>query len=276
MTIDFHAQANQEIAPFNIGATIIEPGGARTGFTFGSAKLGPRMGVYNDTPAGRVHTMLQDTSRLPIGDPAKMVKIMVDSVEQNPAESCRRIRSTRACTKALSFPASGPRMRGVLVSRGSPRLLEQYRPLIIASEIIPLKEKDLMLMANGAGIAIEAHRSVPDAAVVLTKAVVRGAKLLGVNQATVAQALGVSTSTASRMFGGQYRLDSSKKEWELASLMVRLFRSLDSLVGGSETHMRAWVSSDNRGLRARPIDLLVSAEGLVRVVHYLDAARGRI
>jgi hypothetical protein len=30
-----------------------------------------------------VHTVLQDTSRLPTGDPAMMVKIMIDSVDQN-------------------------------------------------------------------------------------------------------------------------------------------------------------------------------------------------
>jgi NAD(P)-dependent dehydrogenase (short-subunit alcohol dehydrogenase family) len=75
----------QEVASFNIGATIIEPGGARTEFRFGSATVGSPMDAYRDTPAGRVHTMLQDTSRLPIGDPAKMVKIMIDSVDQNPA-----------------------------------------------------------------------------------------------------------------------------------------------------------------------------------------------
>lgn len=132
------------------------------------------------------------------------------------------------------------------------------------------------MTAIAAREAAKAHRSAPDAKAVLTKAVVRAAKLLGVNQTTVAQALGVSTSTASRMFGGQYELDPSKKEWELASLFVRVFRSLDSIVGGSETHARAWVSGENQVLGARPIDLLVTAEGLVRVVHYLDAARGRI
>ena len=32
-----------------------------------------------------VHKMIKDMSRLPIGDPAKMVKVMIDSVDQNPA-----------------------------------------------------------------------------------------------------------------------------------------------------------------------------------------------
>jgi NAD(P)-dependent dehydrogenase (short-subunit alcohol dehydrogenase family) len=75
----------QELAPFNIGVTIVEPGGARTQFRFGSAQLGPKMDAYDGTPAGMTRTMLQDTSRLPNGDPAKMVKIMIDSVDQNPA-----------------------------------------------------------------------------------------------------------------------------------------------------------------------------------------------
>jgi NAD(P)-dependent dehydrogenase (short-subunit alcohol dehydrogenase family) len=75
----------QEVAPFSIGVTIIEPGGARTAFRFGGAQLGPKMDVYEGTPAGMTRRMLQDTSRLPNGDPVKMVKVMIDSVDQNPA-----------------------------------------------------------------------------------------------------------------------------------------------------------------------------------------------
>jgi hypothetical protein len=32
-----------------------------------------------------VHAMIKDTSRLPPGDPAKMAKVIIDSVDQNPA-----------------------------------------------------------------------------------------------------------------------------------------------------------------------------------------------
>jgi NAD(P)-dependent dehydrogenase (short-subunit alcohol dehydrogenase family) len=75
----------QELAPFKIGVTIIEPGGARTNFRFGGAQLGTQMEAYTGTPASMVHTMIKDASRLPPGDPAKMAKIIIDSVEQNPA-----------------------------------------------------------------------------------------------------------------------------------------------------------------------------------------------
>jgi NAD(P)-dependent dehydrogenase (short-subunit alcohol dehydrogenase family) len=75
----------QEVAPFHIGVTIVEPGGARTAFRFGGAQLGPRMDIYDDTPAAMTRRLLQDTSRLPQGDPAKMARVMIDSVEQDPA-----------------------------------------------------------------------------------------------------------------------------------------------------------------------------------------------
>jgi transcriptional regulator with XRE-family HTH domain len=111
---------------------------------------------------------------------------------------------------------------------------------------------------------------------VLTSAVLRAGALLGLNQARVAEVLGVSAATVSRMANGTYALDANKKEWELAALFVRLFRSLDSLVGSNDEAARAWLNGDNRGLGDKPARLIRSAEGLVRAVHYLDAARSRI
>src|SRR5579863_3682977 len=74
----------QELAPFKIGVTIIEPGGALTNFRFGGAQIGTQIEAYKGTSAAMVHTMIKDTSRLPPGDPARMVEIIVDSVDQNP------------------------------------------------------------------------------------------------------------------------------------------------------------------------------------------------
>lgn len=73
-----------ELAPFNIGVTIVEPGGARTEFRFGSAQVGTKIDAYQGTPAGMVHSVLQDRSRQPIGDPAKMVEVIVASVDRSP------------------------------------------------------------------------------------------------------------------------------------------------------------------------------------------------
>ena len=113
-------------------------------------------------------------------------------------------------------------------------------------------------------------------AAVLSKAAVRAARLLDLRQRDVAAALGVSEATASRLFAGKYLLSPDHaKEWELARLLVRMFRSLDALWGHEET-ARTWLASDNLALAARPRDLLRSVEGMVRVVAYLDAARGRV
>jgi NAD(P)-dependent dehydrogenase (short-subunit alcohol dehydrogenase family) len=76
---------SQELAPFKIGISIVEPGGARTNFRFGGAQLGTQLEAYKGTPAAMVHTMIKDMSRLPPGDPAKMAKVIIGSVDQNPA-----------------------------------------------------------------------------------------------------------------------------------------------------------------------------------------------
>lgn len=111
---------------------------------------------------------------------------------------------------------------------------------------------------------------------VLSKAVVRTAALLGFSQREVAAVLGVSDATASRLFSGRYLLSPDRaKEWELARLLVRMFRSLDALWGHGE-EARRWLSTDNLALGAPPADLVGSVEGLVRVVTYLDNARGRL
>ena len=117
---------------------------------------------------------------------------------------------------------------------------------------------------------------VPDEASVLTKAVTRAAGLLGLTQRQVGETLGLSSPTASRLFTGKYRLSPTRaKEWELAILFVRLFRSLDALWGHEGT-ARAWLEGYNTALGAAPRELISSAAGLVRVVDYLDHARGRV
>jgi transcriptional regulator with XRE-family HTH domain len=113
-------------------------------------------------------------------------------------------------------------------------------------------------------------------AAVLSRAVVRAARLLGLSQRAAATMLGMSDATASRLFSGKYLLSRERaKEWELALLFVRLFRSLDALWGHEET-ARKWLASDNLALGSAPAALLSSIEGLVRVVDYLDNARGRL
>jgi len=76
----------QEVAPFGIGVTIVEPGGARTEFRYGSAQVADLMPVYDDTPAHSFLKMLDPaTGGLAPGDPARMAARIIDSVDTEPA-----------------------------------------------------------------------------------------------------------------------------------------------------------------------------------------------
>lgn len=126
--------------------------------------------------------------------------------------------------------------------------------------------------------AIARKPGVPEAdpARVLTKAALRAADILEVPQRTLADIIGVSPSTISRAANGGAPVDPDTKAGELAKLWVRVFRSLDAIVGSNDAAARAWLSGANAAFGgARPIDRLRSAEGLIHVLHYLDTARGR-
>jgi NAD(P)-dependent dehydrogenase (short-subunit alcohol dehydrogenase family) len=71
----------QEVAPFGIEATIFEPGAIRTDFG-ANAVLSPVIAAYDGTPAGGIRS--QSSAASP-GDPAKMAKVIIDSVDRSPA-----------------------------------------------------------------------------------------------------------------------------------------------------------------------------------------------
>lgn len=73
----------QEVRKFNIGMTIVEPGGARTEFRYGSARVADLMPEYE-----HVHgflNMLDKKKGLAPGDPVKMAQRMIESVDVDPA-----------------------------------------------------------------------------------------------------------------------------------------------------------------------------------------------
>ena len=119
-------------------------------------------------------------------------------------------------------------------------------------------------------------RPAPDPGVILSRALVRAARLLAVAQTDLAQVIGVSGATLSRLANGHKHLERGSKPWQLAALFVRLFRSLDAIVGSDDAAARAWLRSDNHALGGVPLTLIRDPAGLVRTVDYLDAARARI
>ena len=75
----------QEVAPFGIGMTIVEPGGARTEFRYGSAQVAQLLPVYDHTPAHSFLSMLDPRNGLAPGDPARMAARIIESVDVEPA-----------------------------------------------------------------------------------------------------------------------------------------------------------------------------------------------
>jgi uncharacterized protein (DUF2384 family) len=119
--------------------------------------------------------------------------------------------------------------------------------------------------------ALPAH-----AASVVRKGLVRAAQALGLSQAEVSLVLGASAASVSRSFAGVRDVDPQSAEGRNALLFVRLFRSLDALVGGDTEKARSWLRAPNRHLSATPLRLIVTTQGLVHVADYLDAMRGKL
>lgn len=131
-------------------------------------------------------------------------------------------------------------------------------------------------MSRTAFQSLPADTRSPAAQQTLTRAVLQASELLDVPQSELASILGLSPATVSRMGSGRYLLQPERKEWQLAALFVRLFRSLDSITGGRDDLSRAWLRSHNHVLAAQPASLLGQIESFVRVVQYLDASRAAV
>lgn len=112
----------------------------------------------------------------------------------------------------------------------------------------------------------------PDA--VLAKAVLNAAERLELRQRHLAAILGASEASVSRLVRGR-GIDPSSKEGELALLFLRVYRSLDTLMGGDDERARAWLAAQNDHLGGVPAERMTSVQGLVDVVQYLDGMRGR-
>lgn len=113
----------------------------------------------------------------------------------------------------------------------------------------------------------------PDA--VLCKALFNAQTALGLSQAELAATIGVDRSTISRL-KTRGRLDPESKSGELAACVIRVYRALYSLMGGDRDAMKHWMTVPNHHLGGSPKDLLAGVQGLVQVIEYLDAMRGRV
>jgi transcriptional regulator with XRE-family HTH domain len=113
----------------------------------------------------------------------------------------------------------------------------------------------------------------PNESSVVTKATIRTAERLQIKSTALAKILGVSEPTISRMRRGKYRLERGQKAFELAVLLVRLYRSLDGIVAGDDHVAADWLKNKNTALDGVPLDLIQSVSGLTNVIAYIDSRR---
>src|SRR5712672_4541165 len=86
-------------------------------------------------------------------------------------------------------------------------------------------------------------QSLPSESAIVAKAALRAADRLDVTNKLLAKILGVSEATISRMRRGEYPLEN--KPFELAVMFVRLYRSLDAVIGGDDAVAKAWLRNKN-------------------------------
>lgn len=128
-----------------------------------------------------------------------------------------------------------------------------------------------------ANIDLPATSSDPAAdGALVTKAVLRAAARLEVSNKELARILGLSEATVSRMSAGAYQLAAGQKPFELALLLVRLYRSLDSVVGGDAAVAKTWLRAGNSVLGGAPLERIMTIAGLTETIAYLDARRALV
>lgn len=110
-----------------------------------------------------------------------------------------------------------------------------------------------------------------DASATLTKAFLNAGKALGLTRKDLGEVIGRDRGVFRR--GG---LDPTSKAGELALLLIRVYRDLFVLVGGHAGDVQHWMTTANRHTGGVPAEQVKTVPGLVRVVEYLDAIRGKV
>ncbi|NCT57532.1 MAG: DUF2384 domain-containing protein [Legionella sp.] len=112
---------------------------------------------------------------------------------------------------------------------------------------------------------------------VLSKALINMTSFLHLSGKDLSEIIGISESSATRLHQGKKLISPNSKEGELALLLLRIYRSLNALIGNHHDKARAWLQSKNAYFNhQKPIDKMKRVQGLVLVLNYLDAMRGKL
>jgi hypothetical protein len=109
---------------------------------------------------------------------------------------------------------------------------------------------------------------------VVAKAFIRAGDKLDLTNKVLGNMIGLSESSITRIRGGDAKLlAEDKKPRELATLFLRLYRSLDAILGGDDAASAKWLHNANSALGSVPVEMIQTARGLIRVIDYLDSRR---
>lgn len=111
---------------------------------------------------------------------------------------------------------------------------------------------------------------------VLTKAVNNLAKFYSLTGKDLSKIIGISESSASRISQGTKLISPHTKEGEMALLLLRVYRSLNAMVGNNHEKAKLWLNSQNKYFTNTPIEEMKTIPGLIGVLNYLDAMRGKL
>ena len=110
-------------------------------------------------------------------------------------------------------------------------------------------------------------------AMVLGRATLRSAKLLGLCSADLARTIDLDEVTVSLVQMGVVGISLRTRAGQLALQFVCICRLLDEQVGGSDIERKLWMRSHIDELGGTPQELIASAAGLAKTLAFLSGLR---
>lgn len=120
-----------------------------------------------------------------------------------------------------------------------------------------------------------AKQQKPSSDAVLGKAIVKASQQLGLKQSEIAAALGMHRTAFSRLKSNP-SLAPESKQGELALLVIRMARALFALTGGDESWIKRFMHTQNNKTGGIPAQQIATIQGLMTVLRFVDAIRGKV
>ena len=115
----------------------------------------------------------------------------------------------------------------------------------------------------------------PEPTAVLAKALLNAAEQLGLKQSELGAILGLDRTGISRLKQNP-SLDPNSKRGELALLVIRIARALFALTGGDKEWIKHFMHNPNKVTGGIPAKQMETIQGLMQVVQFVDAIRGKV